>query len=141
MFLYYSFFRGKVDIVNDQFIILHSSFCILHSHHLPHHAHPSLEVDLHEVCAGGIGREVDFGYVRAVARLYEVSQFPPLKVIQFDARVAVHVAAHGGLPVRGVGIEVDLALAVLVILVDAHGIVGDEGLGELGIVVEGENCA
>ena len=64
-----------------------------------------------------------------MARLYEVSQFPPLKVIQFDARVAVHVAAHGGPPVRGVGVEVDFALAVLVVLVDAHGVVGDEGLG------------
>ena len=73
-----------------------------------------------------------------MARLYEVSQFPPLKVIQFDARVAVHVAAHGGPPVRGVGIEVDLALTVLVVLVDAHGVFGDEGLGELGIVIEGE---
>ena len=73
-----------------------------------------------------------------MARLYEVSQFPPLKVIQFDARVAVHAAAHGGLSVRGIGIEVDLALAVLVILVDAHGVVGDEGLGERGIVIEGE---
>ena len=74
-----------------------------------------------------------------MARLYEVSQFPPLKVIQFDARVAVHVAAHGGPPVRGVGVEVDFALAVLVVLVDAHGVVGNEGLGELGVVIEGEN--
>ena len=50
--------------------IHHSAFIILHSHHLPHHAHPSLEVDLYEVCAGGIGREVDFGQRGAVARLY-----------------------------------------------------------------------
>ena len=48
-----------------------------------------------------------------MARLYEVSQFPPLKVIQFDARVAVHVAAHHGPARRGVGVEVDLALAVI----------------------------
>ena len=116
-----------------------SSFIILHSHHLPHHAHPSLEVDFHEVCAGGIGREVDFGHVRAVGRIQEGGQFAALQVEQLDASVAVHVAAHGGPPVRGVGVEVDLALAVLVVLVDAHGVVGDVRLGELGIMVESKN--
>ena len=83
---------------------------ILHSHRLPHHAHPSLEVDLHEVCAGGIGREVDFGHVRAVGRIQEGGQFAALEVEQLDAAVAVHVAAHGGPPVRGVGVEIDTAL-------------------------------
>ena len=93
--------------------IHHSAFIILHSHHLPHHAHPTLEVDLHEVCAGGIGREVDFGHVRAVGRIQESGQFAALEVEQLDAAVAVHVAAHGGPPVRGVGVEVDFALAVI----------------------------
>ena len=73
-----------------------------------------------------------------MGRIQEGGQFAALEVEQLDAAVAVHVAAHGGLPVRGVGIEVDLALAVLILLVDAHGVVGDEGLGELGIVIEGE---
>ena len=76
-----------------------------------------------------------------MGRIQEGGQFAALEVEQLDAAVAVHVAAHGGMSVRGVGIEVDLALAVLVVLLDAHGIVGDEGLGELGIVVEGENGA
>jgi len=119
----------------------YSSLIILHSHRLPHHVHPSLEINLHEVCAGGIGREVDFGQGRAVGRIQEGGQFAALEVEQLDAAVAVHVAAHGGMPVRGVGVEVDLALAVLVVLVDAHGIVGDERLGELGVLVEGENGA
>ena len=76
-----------------------------------------------------------------MARLYEVSQFPPLKVIQFDARVAVHVAAHHGLARRGVRVEVNVALAPVKVILDAHRVVGDEGLGELGIVVESENGA
>jgi len=76
-----------------------------------------------------------------VGRIQEGGQSAALEVEQLDAAVAVHIAAHGGPSIRGVGIEVDLALAVLVVLVDAHGIVGDEGLGELGIVVEGENGA
>ena len=113
----------------SSFCIHHSTFCILHSHRLPHHAHPSLEVDLHEERAGGIGQEVDFGQGRAVGRIQEGGQLAALEVEQLDAAVAVHVAAHGGMPVRGVGVEVDFALAVLVILVDAHGVVGDEGLG------------
>ena len=76
-----------------------------------------------------------------MGRIQEGGQFAALEVEQLDAAVAVHIAAHGGLSVRGVGVEVDFALAVLVVLVDAHGVVGDEGLGKLGIVVEGENCA
>ena len=112
--------------ISSLFIAIHRSSSF---HHLPHHTHPSLEVDFHEVRAGGIGREVDFGYVRAVGRIQEGGQFAALEVEQLDAAVAVHVAAHGGPPVRGVGVEVDLALAVLVVLVDAHGVVGDEGLG------------
>ena len=48
----------------SSFIILNSAFLIFNC--LPHHAHPSLEVDLHEVCAGGIGREVDHRQGRAV---------------------------------------------------------------------------
>ena len=55
-----------------------------------------------------------------MARLYEVSQFPPLKVIQFDARVAVHVAAHHGLARRGVRVEVNVALAPVKVILDAH---------------------
>ncbi len=52
--------------ISSLFIAIHRSSSF---HHLPHHAHPSLEVDLHEVCAGGIGREVDFGQGRAVGRI------------------------------------------------------------------------
>lgn len=70
-----------------------------------------------------------------MARLYEVSQFPPLKVIQFDARVAVHVAAHGGPPVRGVGRNVYVALAPVKVILDAHRVVGDEGLGRYVVKV------
>ena len=33
---------------------------LLTPNYLPHHAHPSLEVDLHKVRAGGIGREVNY---------------------------------------------------------------------------------
>ena len=76
-----------------------------------------------------------------MGRIQEGGQFAALEVEQLDAAVAVHVAAHGGMSVRGVGIEVDLALTVLVVLVDAHGVVGDERLGEFGVVVEGENGA
>ena len=72
-----------------------------------------------------------------MARLYKVSQFPALQVIQFDARVAVHVAAHHRLARRGVGVEVDVALAPAEVVLDAYGIVGDERLWE-GLIGEHE---
>ena len=77
---------------------------------------------------------------RAMARLYKVSQFPALQVIQFDARVAVHVAAHHGLARRGVGVEVDVALAPAEVVLDAHGVVGNERLQDGRVVAESENC-
>ena len=47
-------------------------------HHLPRHAHPSLEVDFHEVGAGGVRREVECGCglhrlgVGRIPRLHQV---------------------------------------------------------------------
>ena len=38
-------------------------------HHLPHHAHPSLEIDFHEVCACGVRGEVEHGERRGGCRL------------------------------------------------------------------------
>ena len=64
-----------------------------------------------------------------MGRIQEGGQLAAQEVEQLDAAVAVHVAIHKGFAIRGIGVEVDLALAVLVILVDAHGVVGDEGLG------------
>ena len=59
-----------------------------------------------------------------------------LEVEQLDAAVAVHVAAHHHLARRGVGVEVevevevevDVALAPAEVVLDAHGVVGNERL-------------
>jgi len=71
-------------------------------------------------------------------RFYQVREFAPLQVIQLDARVAVHVAAHHRLARRGVG--VDVALAPVEVVRDAHGVIGDEGLQNGRVVVKCDDC-
>ena len=73
--------------------------------------------------------------------LHEVCEFSALEVIEFYALVTVHITVHRSRTARGVGRNVNVALASVKVILDAHRVVGDEGLGELGIVVEGENGA
>ena len=73
--------------------------------------------------------------------LHEVCEFSALEVIEFYALVTVHITVHRSRTARGVGRNVNVALAPVKVILDAHGVVGDEGLGELGVVVEGENGA
>ena len=70
-----------------------------------------------------------------MGRIQEGGQFAALEVEQLDAAVAVHIAAHHGLARRGVGVEVDVTLTPAEVVLDAHRIVGDEGLQDGRVVL------
>ena len=117
----------------------HFQFLILNC--LPHHAHPSFEVDLHEVRAGGIWGEVKRRYglhrggIGGLPCLHQVGEFAALEVIEFYALVTVHIAVHVSRAARGVGRNVYVALAPVKVILDAHRVVGDEGLGRYVVKV------
>ena len=73
--------------------------------------------------------------------LHQVGEFAALEVIEFYALVTVHITVHRSRTARGVGRNVNVALAPVKVILDAHRVVGDEGRGKLGVVVEGENGA